>query len=88
MLSEVRATVSELRIKKDSSLGEALETLTQGLPNLSVQLVIDLDEELIELMDSEDAKSVLSQNAKKLFDNNFHIDKVSEQLKTILKTLN
>jgi signal transduction histidine kinase len=53
LLSEVRATVSELRIKKDSSLGEALETLTQGLPNLRVQLVIDLDEELIDPRQAE-----------------------------------
>jgi len=53
LLSDVRATVSEFRITKDSSLNEALKTLTLDLPNLDVQLVIDLDEALIDAGQAE-----------------------------------
>jgi signal transduction histidine kinase len=48
LLTDVRATVSEFRDKKDFELGKALETLTQGLPELHVELDIGLDETLID----------------------------------------
>ncbi len=48
LLSDVRATVTEFRNKKDFDLGKALETLTQGLTELRVKLFIDLDEALID----------------------------------------
>lgn len=48
LLTDVRATVSEFRNTKDFELGKALETLTQGLPGLPVELNIGLDETLID----------------------------------------
>lgn len=48
LLTDVRATVSEFRNKKDLELGRALEALTQGLPGLIVKLDIGLDEALID----------------------------------------
>jgi signal transduction histidine kinase len=53
LLSEVRETVAEFRVEKDSSLGKSLEALTQGLPYLSVELSMDLDEALIDARQAE-----------------------------------
>ncbi|WNO10714.1 sensor histidine kinase [Teredinibacter sp. KSP-S5-2] len=41
LLSDVREAVSEIRQQKDWQLSEALHTLTQDIPNLDVNLVID-----------------------------------------------
>jgi signal transduction histidine kinase len=53
LLSEVRETVAEFRVDKDMSLGKSLEALTQGLPQLSVKLSMDLDEALIDARQAE-----------------------------------
>jgi signal transduction histidine kinase len=48
LLSDVRATVSEFRDRKDFDLKKALEALTRDLPGLQVELVINLDETSID----------------------------------------
>ena len=53
LLSEVRETVAEFRVEKDINLGKSLEALTQGLPHLSVELSMDLDEALIDARQAE-----------------------------------
>jgi signal transduction histidine kinase len=53
LLSDVRATVAEFRNEKDFKLDGALETLTQGLPELRVELKIELDETLVDARQAE-----------------------------------
>ncbi len=53
LLSDVRATVAEFRNEKDFKLDEALESLTQGLPELRVELKIELDETLVDARQAE-----------------------------------
>lgn len=48
LLSNVRDTVSEFRGEKDLRLGEALEALAKDIPNLDVELNVDLDESIVD----------------------------------------
>jgi signal transduction histidine kinase len=53
LLSDVRETVSEIRLKKDLELRESLTALTEGLPGLKVDLIMDLDDSLVDARQGE-----------------------------------
>jgi signal transduction histidine kinase len=53
LLSNVRETVSEIRLKKDLELRESLTVLTEGLPGLKIDLIMELDDSLVDARQGE-----------------------------------
>lgn len=53
LLSNIRETVSDIRQKEDRELVVALRSLTREMPNLDIELAVDMDESCLTSMQNE-----------------------------------